>query len=181
MRRMIALLAGCSLMAPVFAAEYPGTTTGPVVPGHGPVFPVENAAFPMDNARHYKVSKDLATTSEAPDAINRGMESVARFLNMQAQAGMPPENIDMALVVHGGAAKDLLTDAAYRERYGVDNPNTALLTGLGEAGVQVYLCGQTAAARGFPPETLNPVVKTALSAMSAHVRLQSEGYVLIPF
>jgi hypothetical protein len=31
------------------------------------------------------------------------------------------------------------------------------------------------------PEEFNPAVAMALSAMSAHVRLQSEGYTLIPF
>jgi hypothetical protein len=31
------------------------------------------------------------------------------------------------------------------------------------------------------PGEFNPAVTMALSAMSAHVRLQSEGYTLIPF
>jgi len=47
--------------------------------------------------------------------------------------------------------------------------------------VVIYLCGQTAAYRGFAAEELSPVVTMALSAMTAHVRLQSEGYTLIPF
>ncbi|MEQ8514938.1 MAG: DsrE family protein, partial [Chromatocurvus sp.] len=110
-----------------------------------------------------------------------GMDSVARFLNMQVRAGTPLESLDMALIVHGGAAKDLLTDAAYRERFEVDNPNTGLLGGLAKAGVTIYLCGQTASYRGFAPGDLNPAVTMALSAMSAHVQLQSDGYTLIPF
>jgi intracellular sulfur oxidation DsrE/DsrF family protein len=47
--------------------------------------------------------------------------------------------------------------------------------------VKIYLCGQTAAYRGFSVEELNPVVSMALSAMTAHVRLQAEGFTLIPF
>ena len=52
-------------------------------------------------------------------------------------------------------------------------------TGIEDA--KIYLCGQTAAYRGFAAAELNPVVTMALSAMTAHVFLQSEGYTLIPF
>jgi len=52
---------------------------------------------------------------------------------------------------------------------------------LNEAGVKIFLCGQTAAYRGFATEELHPAVTMALSAMTAHVRLQSEGFTLIPF
>jgi len=55
------------------------------------------------------------------------------------------------------------------------------LIALHDAGVKIYLCGQTAAGRGFTTEDLNPAVSVALSAMTAHVRLQADGYTLIPF
>jgi intracellular sulfur oxidation DsrE/DsrF family protein len=100
---------------------------------------------------------------------------------MQARNGTRPEHLEMAVVVHGPAAKDLLNDAAYKARFGVENPNTGLLTGLGKAGTEIYLCGQTAAYRGFTAEELHPSVIMALSAMTAHVQLQSEDYTLIPF
>ena len=181
MRSIIAL---CLFCFSVFlaAADYPpGAETGPAVKGYGPVFPVEEGAFALANDRSYKVRKDLASTSGSVDEINRGIDSVARFLNMQARAGTASDSLEMALIVHGAAIKDLLTDAAYRKRYGVDNPNTGLLAGLADAGVTIYLCGQTAAARGFGGDELSSTVSMALSAMSAHVQLQSEGYTLIPF
>jgi intracellular sulfur oxidation DsrE/DsrF family protein len=53
--------------------------------------------------------------------------------------------------------------------------------GLGKAGVKIYLCGQTAAFKGYGAEEFHPAVTIALSAMTVHVRLQSEGYTLIPF
>jgi intracellular sulfur oxidation DsrE/DsrF family protein len=74
-----------------------------------------------------------------------------------------------------------LTDTAYEARYDEPNPNTAMLAALRDAGVKIFLCGQTAAHRGFAVEELNPLVSIAVSAMTAHVRLQSEGYTLIPF
>lgn len=181
MRSIIALCC-CLFLSPLLvAADYPPAETGPVIEGYGRVFPMGPDAFALDNDRSYKVTKDLASTSDFVEELNRGIDSVARFINMQVGAGTPRENLDVVLIVHGGAAKDMLTDAAYRERFDVDNPNTALLAGLSKAGVTIYLCGQTAAYRGYARDDLNPAVTMALSAMSAHVQLQSEGYTLIPF
>lgn len=169
------------LTASVLCAQQVEPTMGPAVQGYGPVYAVPEGVFKLSNDRHYKVSKDVSATADDPQALNRSIESAARFLNMQAQHGTAPEQIDMAVVVHGAAIKDLLTDGAYRKRFGVANPNTGLLSGLSGAGVQIFLCGQTAAARGFSPEELRADVRLALSAMAAHVQLQSDGFTLIPF
>jgi intracellular sulfur oxidation DsrE/DsrF family protein len=75
----------------------------------------------------------------------------------------------------------LLDDASYNKRYKQSNPNTQLLKQLGDAGVTIYLCGQSAAYMKLGADEMNPTVTMALSAMTAHVRLQSEGYTLIPF
>jgi intracellular sulfur oxidation DsrE/DsrF family protein len=124
---------------------------------------------------------DISATGDSSEDLNRRLESAARFLNMHARNGIDASNIELAIIVHGAAGKDLLKDEAYMVRFDGPNPNTALLNALGEAGVEIYLCGQTAAYRGFSADELNPAVTMALSAMSAHVRLQSEGYTLIPF
>ncbi|MFK7828491.1 MAG: DsrE family protein [Congregibacter sp.] len=163
------------------AADSVAPETGPAVENFGPVFAVPDGAFNLSNDRHYKVSKDVSSSSDSPEEINRGLESAARFLNMQARNGTPADKLEMAVIVHGAAAKDLLSDKAYESRFDVSNPNTDMLAGLAAAGVKVYLCGQTAAYRGFSPQELNPRVTLALSAMAAHVQLQSEGFTLIPF
>jgi intracellular sulfur oxidation DsrE/DsrF family protein len=175
------LILSLLLAAPAMAAERPVPETGPAVEGYGPVYPVPEGSFNLSNDRYYKVSKDLSTSSDSPDQINRGLESAARFLNMQARNGTPRDKLEMAVIVHGGAGKDMLSDEAYEARFGVSNPNSGLLEGLGKAGVRIYLCGQTAAHRGYAPQELNPAVSISLSAMAAHVQLQSEGYTLIPF
>jgi len=178
---LAALLFAPLLPGSAVAADYPGAETGPAVPGYGPVFPVPEGAFALSNDRVYKVSKDVSASADDPAERNPNIEALARFLNMQARAGTAREQLRVAMIVHGGAWKDLLTDAAYRERFGIANPNTGLLDGLAAAGVKVYLCGQTAAYRKVTPAVLNPGVELSLSAMAAHVQLQSEGYTLIPF
>ncbi|EAQ98267.1 DsrE family protein [Congregibacter litoralis] len=156
-------------------------TLGPVVPNFGPVMAPPAGSFNLDPNVHYKVSMDMYTTPDFPGDQNRHLTSAARFLNMHARNGIPAENIEFALIVHGKAAKDLLTDEAYEERYNEPNPNTALLEELHAANVPIYLCSQTAAFRGMAPEEFSPTVTMSLSAMTAHVRLQQEGYTLVPF
>lgn len=176
--KLLVGLATLFLLSSVSAAE---PQTGPVIKAYGPVFAVPEGAWNLNKDTHYKVSMDVSATGDFSSDLNRHFESAARFLNMHAGNGIDAKNIDFAIIVHGSAAKDLLNDAAYEARFNEVNPNTAMLAALNDAGVEIYLCGQTAAYRGYAAGELNPAVTMALSAMTAHVRLQSEGYTLIPF
>lgn len=177
--RMLIIFVSLMFLADQTHAAEP--ETGPVINGHGPVFEVPGDSLNLKKNKKYKVSMDVSSSGDSYGDSNRYIESAARFLNLHARNGIKDGNMEFALIVHGPAGKDLLTDSAYTARFDEPNPNTALLNALAEAGVKIYLCGQTAAYRGFALKELNPVVSLALSAMTAHVRLQSEGYTLIPF
>ena len=84
-------------------------------------------------------------------------------------------------MLHGGAAKDALTQEAYRSRYQSDNPNVELMRQLAGAGVRLYICGQSMGARGFERAEIAGPVGIALSAMTVLVTLQGEGFQLIRF
>jgi intracellular sulfur oxidation DsrE/DsrF family protein len=155
--------------------------TGPVVEGFGPAFESPEGAYNLAPDTHYKVRLDVAGSGKSPSGRNHALESAARFLNMHVQRGIDAENLDFALIVHGAATRDLLSDAAYRSRYGEGNPNTALLAALDKAGVDIFLCAQSAAHKQFTWDEFNSAVTIAVSAMTAHVRLESEGYAVIPF
>ncbi|MGA9572873.1 MAG: DsrE family protein [Lysobacterales bacterium] len=175
----LSVLAATSFMAgQLYAAE---PQTGPVIVAFGAVYEVPVGAWNLQPDTHYKVSMDVSATEDFSGDLNRRIESAARFLNLHAKNGIDPKNIELVIVVHGPAARDLLKDDAYQARFNEPNPNTAMLAALHGAGVKIYLCGQTAAHRGYSAEELNPAVSLALSAMTAHVRLQSEGFTLIPF
>jgi intracellular sulfur oxidation DsrE/DsrF family protein len=158
-----------------------GPQTGPVIPGFGPVFPAPENSYNLKSGESYKVTMDVSSTGDFPEDRNRSIESAARFLNMHARNGIDPQQIDFAIIVHGAATKDLLKDESYQQRFDEPNPNTGLLNALAAAGVKIYLCSQSAAFKGYGFKEFNPHVSIALSAMTAHVRLQSEGYTLIPF
>lgn len=163
------------------AADAGSARPGPAIERFGPVYDIDSPDFATPTGSVYRAVFDVAPSPEANDQLNPRIESLARFLNMHARAGVKPEQMKLALVVHGAAGKDMLSSAAYKSRFGVENPNAPLLAALRAQGVRVLLCGQTAVHKGFAREELAPGVELALSAMTALVALQADGYELISF
>ena len=170
------MFALCLISPMILAADF---STGPVIKNYGAVADVEQT-HPLSGKEQFKVIFDVSDQGDKGKA-NRRFESLARFLNMQARAGVPPEQIKLALVVHGKAGFDLLADKLYSEKNASSNPNAPLLAELQKHGVQVYLCGQSAAYYGIDNSHLLPGVNMALSAMTANALLQQQGYTLNPF
>lgn len=180
----VALCCGTALVlcsAAGLAADVEPAGTGPLIEQFGPVYDVGRPDFATPTDLVYRAVFDVGPSPDAVDQVNPRIESLARFLNMHARAGVKPEQMKLALVVHGAAGKDMLSSAAYKSRFGVENPNAPLLAALRAQGVRVLLCGQTAAHKGFAREELAPGVELALSAMTALVALQADGYALISF
>lgn len=152
---------------------------GALISDFGKVATVDGReAIPADAT--FKVSFDI-TKKAADGELNRSLNSGARFLNMHHEAGVKPENMSLALVIHGGAVKDVTNAASYKKDHEKENANTALVEKLLANGVQIYVCGQSAAYYGVDTDDLLPGVKMALSAMTAHALLQQDGYTLNPF
>lgn len=154
---------------------------GPLIEGYGPTYLISDKDVALPKDQHYKAVFDLADYAGAPESLNRSLESVARFLNMHVRNGVKPEAMDLAVVVHGAAVQSLLNNDAYRQRHGQDNPSLDLLTKLHDAGVQVYVCGQSLAFRGVAKTELAEPVQLSLSAMTMLTVLQSQGYALLPW
>ena len=173
-----AALVGILLFATPLLAEEP--STGPLLEGYGPTYPINDRDVPLPDGFSYKAVFDLAAYPGEVTAVNVRLESVARFLNMHARNGVSTENMNLAIVVHGAAVKNLLDNDAYEARYKVDNPNLELLTLLHNAGVKVYVCGQSMSFGGIEKNELADGVQVALSAMTMLTVLQSDGYALLP-
>lgn len=162
------------LLAPAAHADQSRFSTGPVIANYGPVADVENAA-PIPAHTRFKVVFDVSEGAE-PGEVNRGIESAARFLNMHVRAGVRPSNIRLAIVVRGSATRDL----AVHPRPDEDNANAALIADLVAHGVEIWVCGQSAAHFDVAETDLLPGARLALSAMTAHALLQQRGYTLNP-
>ena len=182
MKSMTLACAGLMLLVTALPA-YAGPEdfkTGPVIETFGPVAPMQEG-WTLSPDAQFRVAFDAAKAAKA-DGLNRTLESAARFINMHAAAGVRPSNIDVAVVVHGGAAFDLLENEAYaKAKDGQSNANTPLIVALLDNNVRIILCGQTAAYRDITKGDLLPGIEVDLSAMTAHARLQQDGYTVNPF
>lgn len=156
-------------------------TQGPVIEGFGDTFKIPNTTYKTNTENIFSVVFDVMNSPEDKSAVNPWMETAARFLNMHAGEGVPLSGLKVALVVHHKASTDLLKDPFYKERFGVPNPNTMLLKELMEAGAHVIFCGQSSMAREVPIDKTIGGVRLSLSAMTALIQLQDEGYRLIKF
>jgi intracellular sulfur oxidation DsrE/DsrF family protein len=145
-----------------------------LIKGYGGVVSLPNAA--EQPTRGAKVVFDI-TVDSSPGEVNRGLESVARYLNLGAQAGNRPGDCQLTLVIHGGATKCALTDEAYqRHAQAEHNPNLPLLLELKQHGVEIFVCGQSLARNKFPVGEVAGPVTVAASAMSVNVNKQLAGY-----
>ena len=157
------------------------TSPGPVFKTLGAVYEIPDADFVPDSTQVLRAIFDIERLQEDPTEVNPLINSLTRYINMHVQRGIPLKNIHLAFVVHGVSGKDVLTDEAYKKRYGVDNPNTAHIKALAEKGVHMFICGQSATYAGYTKSELMPEVKMALSAMTVLTVYQANAYSLIRF
>lgn len=155
--------------------------SGPIIKAYGNVFEVKDPDFKIDTTKEYRAVFEIAHSPKGHDKINSSIETAARFLNMHAQSGVPATQLKFALVIHGKASKDIISNEAYQKRYSTNNPNHGLITALLNAGGKIVFCGQTSVARGIPKDDLIDGVQLSLSAMTALIDLQDKGYRLIKF
>ncbi len=154
---------------------------GPIITDYGKVWSINNMDYPIESDLDFKVVFDIMHSPDSHTELNKSIETAARFLNMHAQYGVPPDKMNVALVVHNRASKDIITNAAYQQRYGIDNPNSEMVKQLMDADVQIIFCGQSSLSRNFPIDETIPGVQLSLSAMTALIQLQNNGYRLIKF
>ncbi|APG60020.1 DsrE family protein [Christiangramia salexigens] len=155
---------------------------GNLIAEYGKTFEVDSPGFKTDTTSKLKVVFDVNRSFDSTEP-NKLIETAARFLNMHEKAGVDPKNMQVALVLHGKAVFEVLKDEYYKEKHAETdkNPNLPLIEILNQHGVQVIVCGQSAAHHGVTKLKADDNVKFALSAMTALVQLQNDNYRLINF
>ena len=176
---LCAALAASFLLPSATFAGPDDFATGPLIEGFGRITRVD-MDMPIPEGTEFRVAFDLADQADA-GSLNRGLSSIARFLNMHVAHGVPVENLHLAVVVHGGAVQDVTSNAHYSSVMASSNANLALIDALLAHGVEIYVCGQSAAFQDVTNDDLHTGVTMALSAMTAHALLQQDGYTLNPF
>lgn len=151
----------------------------PVIKGYGAMHPLPHAALQPNPAKVYKIVFD-AKSGGVKDGVNTALWHVARAVNLYGASGVDKAHRKFAVVIHGPATPLVMTNAAYKKRFGKDNPNLKLIDELTDAGVKIYVCGQAAGDLKIPYNDINPHIILTLSALADLPILQSQGYSLFP-
>jgi len=158
-----------------------GPKAGPIIKDFGKVYAIESPKLNLQKQKEYKVIFDIYTNSKKEGAINPLVNTVARYLNMHGQNGILAKNMKVAIVLHGKATKDALSNDTYKMKFGTNNPNDRLMTALKKANVDIFVCGQSYTSRDFPIKGISKNVKLSLSALTALVEYQENDYKIINF
>ncbi|QDT47243.1 DsrE/DsrF-like family protein [Symmachiella dynata] len=150
----------------------------PAIKDYGKVVQLPGAAHqPRDGSQ---IVVDITKGSD-PDKLNSAIEKVCRFVNIYAGAGKDSAKVDIAVVLHGDATLTVLRNDAYSTRFSSKaNPNLECLSELKKAGVKVYVCGQSLTGKGAKPSEVAEQADVAVSALTALVNLQADGYAYLP-
>lgn len=153
--------------------------SGPVFKDFGDIATIKNPDLVIPKDTILKVVYDSYKNSEVGQ-VTSTFNSAATFINMHVEAGHPKENIKVAIVVHGSTSVAVTKQEFYGEKNnGAINVNIPVIEALLKEGVDIYICGQSAAFRGVTKDDLIEGVKMSHSAMTAHAILQADGYALI--
>lgn len=152
----------------------------PIIKEYGGIYSIPNSIVP-ESDRVYKIVIDLKTLQRDKSSINPGLNNVARLINLHALGGVDHENLNVSVVIHGGATDVILTHEAYQRRYEMDNPNIPLINALSEAGFKIYVCGQSLIAREYEFTELNDQVDLGLSMLTVFTTHVQNGYVPLVF
>lgn len=153
----------------------------PIIKDYGKVYDIPYADEKIDSMLDYKIVVEVVRASDKPEEINWALNNVARLLNLHAMAGVSKEKLHVVLAVHGGAAFTVMNNEAYQKKYKIDNPNLELYKALREAGVKIFVCGQSLVARDIDKDKMVPEVKIASSMLTVMTTYQLKGYAQLVF
>ncbi len=153
----------------------------PVIKDFGGIFEIPYAVENPDPKIIYNIVIEVERAGDKPDTVNWALNNVARLLNLHAVGGVPSRNMNVILAIHGGATYSTMTNEAYREKYKIDNPNLNLYKELQEAGVKMFVCGQSLVARQVDRNRLVPEVKISVSMLTILTTYQMKGFAVMRF
>jgi intracellular sulfur oxidation DsrE/DsrF family protein len=147
--------------------------------GAGKVHPLPQATYQPRPEETYSIVFSITKPAAQPGEVSPSLRSVARILNLYASAGVPLSHLRFVVVIDGDAIDAALDNSHYRRKYGVDNPNLALLRTFRNAGIEVAAGGQTLSQDRDQGGAVAPEVTPALSGPATITNLQQQGYVLM--
>ena len=152
----------------------------PVISKFGGISPMPDAANKPAPGETLRAIFNITKPATEPSRPNPSLEKIARFINLTGSVGHRSQAGDLIAIIHGPATPIIMSDAAYRTRFNVPNPNLPLIAALREQGVQIHVCGQALAGNKISADDLSDGIVADLSAMTTLSIYQAKGWALIP-
>src|SRR3954447_7656691 len=132
-----------------------------LVPGYEAARDLPGARELPDPKTDYKVVFADGQDAKNPGDVNPMLPTIATYVNTLGKYGVPAEHRHLVIMFHQRTPDIdiVMTNDAYKERYGRDNPNIALIHALKQAGVDIRVCGQGLLGRKIASEQVNPDVQ----------------------
>lgn len=161
--------------------SYSQDRVNPVIKNFGGIYEIPEATVVADQSLEYKIVVDVYGGSDDPTKIDPSINNVARLLNLHSVSGADIDKMKVVLAIHGKSTYSTMSDEAYKEKFGVSNPNTPLIKELKEAGVKLTVCGQSLKGRKVNPNQLLPELEVATSMLTTVTTYQLKGYAVLKF
>lgn len=179
MKRIWQKMAAIGLAAGLSSGAAMAQDATPVIPGYGALISAEGTHNPPDPSLRYRVAFEVTRGADDSSKINPALDRVARFVNLLGASGIRPAAGDIVVVIHGPATTAILTDGAYRARFGRENPNAKLLQALIRAGVSIHICNYALAGQKVRHDAVAQGVEIDQAAMVTLATLQQHGWTLL--
>jgi intracellular sulfur oxidation DsrE/DsrF family protein len=176
--KRILCVSSCLLVVFFAAAQ---NKVNPVVKHFGTITEVPGSVENPDLKLDYKIVVEINSDNAKPETVHEFFEKVASVVNLHALGGVPANKLHVIMVIHGPAAQYIVNNETYQKKFSKDNPNIPLFKELVDAGVKIFVCGQSLNKRNIPTEVVTPDVKVALSAITTLTTYQLKGYSFLKY
>jgi intracellular sulfur oxidation DsrE/DsrF family protein len=153
----------------------------PIIKDFGGIYDIPSATVKPDPRQKYQIVIDVVSGPELPHQLNPALNNVARMINLHAIGGVPPENLEIVLAIHGDATMAIVNNQVYEKEFEMANPNVLLLEALKQAGVKLAVCGQSLIGRGLDPADVLQTVEIATSMLTTVTTYQMMGFAFLRF
>jgi intracellular sulfur oxidation DsrE/DsrF family protein len=169
------------VLAMLVAPSQPAQAAGELaVPGYAVAVDVAGAHELPDPTLDYKIAWGIGQGAEDhTKEVNPALPTIARYVNTLAKWGVPEAKRHIIVMFHQRSDDFdiVMTNEAFKRKYGTDNPNIALISALTKAGVEFRACGQAVVGREIDPKDVNSDIQIDLWAMTSFMNLQMKGFI----
>jgi intracellular sulfur oxidation DsrE/DsrF family protein len=148
---------------------------------YGQVYNVPFATDRPDPTMQYKIIFEASMEKMDTAKIYEPLEIAARLYNLHVYGGVPQKNLEVVIVIGGLGIPAVMTNEAYKKKFGVDNPNLKILEEINAAGIKIICCAQAMTKHHIEPSDVNPIITPIFSRLTTVSTYQMKGWAYFRF